>query len=141
MTTGERFSEPWPTTLARTAGLALVIGIGVGLYQHRLSAVPTTTVLALWFTLGGHFVELWYRNELRPRIASRPLALFARLIAWFVGGSALFWGALVTRTLMGDHRNTSWPWWAGGVLFVGAELAIHVWLRVRRQPSVFDGRG
>jgi len=47
----------------------------------------------------------------------------------------------VTRTLMVDHRNTLLPWWTGGAFFVGAELAIHVWLRARRQPSVFDGRG
>jgi hypothetical protein len=137
----ERFSEAWSTTLLRTVGLAVAIGLGVGLYLHRLTLAPITALLALWFTLGGHFVELLCRNELRPRIVTEPLALFARVTAWFVGGSALYAGALATRMLLAGPWSSPLPWWTGGALFVGGELAIHLWLRARRQPSVFDGRG
>jgi hypothetical protein len=137
----ERFSEPWSTTLLRTVGLAGAIGIGVGLYQRRLVVVPTAALLALWFTLGGHFVEVWFRNGLRPRLSSPLMALVARLATWFVGGYVLLRGALWTRSLIAGHGTAPWPWWAGGVFFIGAELAVHLGLRARRQPNVFDGRG
>ncbi|HEY6808690.1 MAG TPA: hypothetical protein VI160_07870 [Gemmatimonadales bacterium] len=137
----ERFSEPWSTTLLRTVGLALAIGAGVGIYEHRITLVLPSTVLALWFTLGGHFVDLWCRNALRPRLPSRPVALLARLAAWFVGGSVLYGWALVTRTWLTGPRRPPVHWWVAGLLFVGAELVVHLGLRIRAQPSVYDGRG
>lgn len=60
------FSEPWRTTVLRTGSIALGIGLGVGLYQRHLAVVPVVTLLALWFTLGGHYVELLFRNRLGP---------------------------------------------------------------------------
>jgi hypothetical protein len=137
---GERFSEPWSTTLLRTVGLALVIGAGVGIAGHRPALILPTAALALWFTLGGHFVDLLCRNELRPRLAGRSLAPLARVAAWFLGGSALYGGALLTGTWLGASRVPHWPWWGGGVLFVVAELVVHVAMRVRGQPSFYDGR-
>ncbi len=138
----ERFSEPRSTTLLRTTGLALAVGVGAGLYQRRLVAVPITTLLALWFTLGGHYVEILFRNGLRPLIAGQVLIpLLVRLVIWFVGGSALYAGALATRALLTGHRALPWPWWAAGALFVAAELLIHLLMRARRQPSVYDGLG
>ena len=137
----ERFSEPWGRTLGRTVGLALAIGFGVALYQRRPTLAPITALLALWFTLGGHFIELWCRNGLRPMLPNRALALIARLAAWFVGGSALYGGALATRSLLTGRPAPPWPWWSGGVFFIAAELLIHSWLLGRGQPSAFDGRG
>ena len=138
----EPFAEPWPATAVRTGSIALAIGIGVGLYKQQLAVVPLTTLLALWFTLGGHFVEVLFRNQLRHRISGQAaLQTLARLLTWFVGGSALYGGALVTRAILTDRGAVTWPWWTGGALFVGLELLIHLLLRARRQSSFYDGRG
>ena len=136
------FAEPWRTTVLRTGSLALAVGLGVGLYQRRLAFVPLVTLMALWFTLGGHFLELLFRNRLHPRIGTQPLLLAsARLFVWFLGGIALYAGALVTRAVLTGARVVPWPWWSVGVLFVGVELLIHLLLRARGQPSFYDGRG
>lgn len=129
------FAEPWRTTLLRTGSLALAFGAGFSLYQHRLAALPRATLFALWFTLGGHFIELLYRNRLRQLISPNPLAqACARLVYWFAGGCVLAAGALATQRF-------PWPWWMGGVLFIGVELVVHFLLLLRRQPSFYNGRG
>ena len=141
-TVPEPFSEPWRATALRTGSLALAIGIAVGVYERRLAAVPLTTLLALWFTLGGHFAELLFRNQLRQRIGGQVLVqAVARLIYWFGTGSALYAGALATRAILTKRGAASWPWWTGGVLFVGLELVVHLLLLARRQPSFYDGHG
>jgi len=136
------FSEPWRSTALRTGSLALGIGIVAGIIQHRLAAVPLVTLFALWFTLGGHFIELWFRNRLGPRVRGTPARqAVARIVYWFAGGSLLYAAALVTRAALADHNAVLWPWWTGGVLFVAAELLIHLLMRARQQPSFYDGRG
>ena len=141
-TAPEPFSEPWRSTALRTGSLALAIGIAVGLYQRRLAAVPLTALLALWFTLGGHFAEVLLRNRLRARIGGQVLMqAVARLIYWFGAGSVLYAGALATRAVLTGRGAAPWPWWAGGVLFVGLELLVHLLLLARGQPSFYDGRG
>ena len=52
------FTEPWRTTALRTGSLALAVGVGVGLLKRQLAVVPLVALLALWFTLGGHFLEV-----------------------------------------------------------------------------------
>ncbi len=137
-----KFSEPWHTTALRTGAIALAIGIGVALYRRRVSLVPWITLAALWFTLGGHFVELLFRNRLGPLIdGSPPRHALVRVPYWFVGGSVLYAGALTTRTILSGRGPVPWPWWTGGVLFVAAELLIHLVMRARGQPSFYDGRG
>jgi hypothetical protein len=136
----ERFSEPWWATALRTVGIALGIGLAVGLSRHRLVLVPVVTAVALWFTLGGHILEVWWRNGPRRRFHTRVSRLAARLVAWFVGGSALYAGALGTWLVTG-HRAPAWPWWTGGAFYVAAELVMHVGLLALRQPSAYDGRG
>lgn len=135
------FSEPWHTTALRNGSIALGVGIGVGLYQRHFTVVPLVTLLALWFTLGGHYVELLFRNRLGPLLASPGPRALVRLVYWFVGGSVLYALALVTRGIFTGQRAVSWPWWTGGVLFLAVELLIHLLMRVRQQPSFYDGRG
>jgi hypothetical protein len=138
----EPFSEPWRATALRTGSLALAIGIAAGLYERRLAAVPLTTLLALWFTLGGHFAEVLFRNHLRGRIGGQVLVqAVARLIFWFGAGSALYAGVLATRAILTGREAAPWPWWTGGGLFVGLELLVHLLLLARGQPSFYDGRG
>ncbi|HEY6223409.1 MAG TPA: hypothetical protein VIW26_06480 [Gemmatimonadales bacterium] len=136
------FSEPWRTTALRTGSIALGIGLGAGLYQRRLAVVPIVTLLALWFTLGGHVVELLFRNGLGRRLGgSTGRQALARLVYWFVGGSVLYAGVLATSRILTGHGSVPRPWWTGGALFVAAELLIHLLMRARQQPSFYDGRG
>jgi hypothetical protein len=136
------FAEPWQTTALRTGSLALAAGLGVGLIQGHLAVVPSVTLFALWFTLGGHFLELLFRNRLRHYISDQLAAqVLARLAYWFACGAVLFEGALATRTLLAPRMPVPLSWWPAGIGFVGVELLIHLGLRARGQPSVYDGRG
>src|SRR5262249_21233497 len=141
-TAWEPFTEPWRTTVRRTGSLALVIGLGVALYQNRIAVAVSATILSLWFALGGHFAEVFFRNQLRHRIGSQgAIQAEARLVYWFVAGSALYAGALATLSNVTCRRAAPWPWWGGGVFFVGLELVVHLLLRLRGLPSFYDGRG
>ena len=134
------FTERLPTTLLRTGSLAVGVGVVAGWRQHRLVTVPLVTVFALWFTLGGHYVELLFRNRIGIHLGPTPGRALVRLVYWFVGGSVLYAAALTTHWML-TGRWAPWPWWIGGALFVAGELVIHLFMRVRRQPSFYDGRG
>ena len=136
------FHEPWRTTLRRTGGIALAIGVGVGLSTGRAVTIPVVTLFALWFSLGGHFVDLVIRNKLRNRITGAPaVQRVARLALWFIGGSLLYACALATRAITAGRHFHSWPWWIGGVGFVLLEMGVHFLMRMRGIPSFYDGRG
>src|SRR3954469_14402925 len=82
--------EPLRTTLLRTVTIAVVIGAVLALPRGGVARWPAATLIALWPALGGHFVELFFLNLLRPRLpASRAVQIVARLIVWFVGGMIL----------------------------------------------------
>jgi hypothetical protein len=136
------FAEPWRTTALRTGLLALAIGVGVGLYERQLAVAPWVSLFALWFTLGGHFLEVLFRNRLRRHISGPPAVQgLVRVAYWFAGGSVLFEGAQATRALLAGRDSGPLPWWLAGIAFAGVELLIHLGLRARGQPSVYDGRG
>jgi hypothetical protein len=136
------FAEPWRTTAVRNGTIAAAIGLGVGLYTSQFAAGFLASVLALWFTLGGHVLEVLFRNRLRPRIGGgAPVHAVTRLVYWFGGGSLLYAGALTTRAILTGRGAVPWPWWAGGVAFVGLELVVHLLLLARGQPSFYNGRG
>ena len=138
----ERFSEPLRATALRTGSLALAIGLGVGLYLRRPAAVPVATLVALWFTLGGHLAEVVFRNGVAHRLGPGANAyLLTRLVYWFAAGCALYAGALATLAALTGLRAVSWPWWIGGVGFLVAEALIHVLLQLRGAASVYNGRG
>jgi hypothetical protein len=138
----ERFSEPLRNTVLRTGSIAVAIGLGVGLYLRRPAAVPVATIVALWFTLGGHVAELLFRNGLGAKLGSDvPAYLLARVVYWFAAGSALFAVAWATLGMLSDRPRPPWPWWIGGTGFVVAELLVHLGMRWRGEPSVYDGRG
>src|SRR5215813_2545306 len=109
------FAEPRRTTALRTGSIALAIGVGVALVRRQLSLLPVVTLMALWFTLGGHYVELLFRNRLAPLVDGSPQRLaFVRLPYWFVGGSLLYAGALATQGILDGRGHVSRPWWVGG---------------------------
>lgn len=136
------FAEPWQKTAVRNGTIAAAIGLGVGLFTRHLAAGFLAAVMALWFTLGGHVLEVLFRNRLQPRIGGgAPVQALTRLVYWFLGGSALYAGALATRAILTHREAVHWPWWVGGLAFVGLELVVHLLLFARGQPSFYNGRG
>ena len=136
------FREPIRTTLLRTGTIAIVVGGVIARFWGGLARWPFLTLLVLWPSLGGHWVEVWFLNWLRPRLpVTRPMQVGARVGVWFVSGIVLMIGMVLTAMAL-DSRRTHWPaWWLGGFGFIGVELLAHLALRLRRQPNFYDGRG
>src|SRR5436309_2723715 len=133
--------EPLRVTLLRTGTIALVVGAVLatrrgGLGSGGLGRLPTATLLALWPALGGHWVEVWFLNWLRPRISGAPVVqVGARIAAWFVGGAVLALGMALTVMALDGFRPAhlgAWEraWWIGGLAFVGIELVVHLVLQL-----------
>ena len=135
--------EPLRITLARTVTLAVILGALLARTRGGLAAWLLWTLVMLWPTLGGHWVELWFLNWLRPRLVeSRAVHVAARLAVWFVGGVGLAFGMYVTAVTLGDS-GPNWrpPWWAGGLAFIGIELVAQLFLQLRGRASFYNGRG
>jgi hypothetical protein len=139
----EPYREPLRTTLLRTGAIALIVGAVLALSRGGLARWPLATLLVLWISFGGHWVELWFLNWLRPRIpAARAVQVAARLGVWFVGGIILALGMGLTARALAGFRPAHWPaWWVGGVGFIGVELVAHLFLQLRGRPSFYNGRG
>ncbi len=98
--------EPLRVTLVRTGLLALVVGFGAALLQRQPASWPQWTAFALWFTFGGHWVEIFFLNWLGPRLAAaRGVQVTARLLTWL-----------------------------GGPAFIGLELLVHAPSQLRAYP-------
>jgi hypothetical protein len=98
----------------------------------------------LWPSFGGHWVEVWFLNWLRPRLpVARGLQIAARFGVWFVAGTGLFIGmCLSARAMAAPLRLAHWPaLWFGGLAFVGIELIAHLVLQLRGRPNFYNGRG
>jgi hypothetical protein len=135
--------EPMRATLTRTVGIALVVGGVLAWRRGDLARWPVASALVLWPSLGGHFVERWYRDTLRPRLReSAGMRIAARLATWFVGGIALGLGMALTAILLTGAPRIPWGrWWLAGLAFVAIEAVAHLALRLAGRPSLFDGRG
>jgi hypothetical protein len=136
------YREPLRITLVRTGTIALVVGAVLARWSGGLARWPMATLLALWPALGGHWVELWFLNWLRPRLSvARAVQVGARVGVWFVGGTALALGMGLTAMALG-FRPAQWSaWWRGGLAFIGIELVVHLVLQLRGRPSIYNGRG
>ncbi|HEY4130948.1 MAG TPA: hypothetical protein VGM50_10045 [Gemmatimonadaceae bacterium] len=130
-------------TLLRTIGIALVVGVIIAATSGGRVHWWLATILVLWFSFGGHWIELFYLNWLRPRVpAGRAAQFIARLATWLVGGTLLAIGmALTARALTGFATAWSPVLRLGGVAFIGVELIAHLALQWRGRPSFYDGRG
>lgn len=137
------YREPLSATLWRTIGIAVVGGGVLAWAFGRLREWPVLSALVLWFSFGGHWVELWFLNWLRPRISSsRGSQVAARLVVWFVGGVVLGFGVVFSMRLTSlTVRGWPPPWWVGGVVFVAVELVAHLALFLRGRPSFYGGEG
>jgi len=141
--TWQPYKEPLRITLARTGTIALVVGAVLARWLGGLAHWPLATLLVLWPSFGGHLVELWFLNWLRPRLpVARAVQVGIRVVVWFIGGTGLALGMRLTAIVLAGFRSAHWPaWWLGGLAFIGIELAAHLVLRLRGRPSFYDGRG
>jgi hypothetical protein len=144
MTHWHPYSEPFRTTLVRTITIALVLGALLArLWGGGLTRWPLATLLMLWPSFGGHWIELWFLNWLRPRLSStRAVQVGARVGVWFVGGIGLALGMALTAVAVAGFQPVRWPaWWLGGLAFIGIELIAQLVLQLRGRPSFYNGRG
>lgn len=133
------YREPLYVTMLRTIGIALVVG---ALLARRMGGWPQASVQVLWFSFGGHCVELLFLNWLRPRLPTGVPSRTVRLAFWFAGGAGLGLGMGVTaRALSGPVPIPSPAWWLAGAAFIGVELAVHLLLQLGGRPSFYNGRG
>ena len=137
-----RFEEPLSHTLRRNLAIALGVGAATAMKngEHRL--IAPVALLALWFSLGGHYVEVAFLNGLRRHLPrQRAMQVTARLALWFVGGVLLFLCMAVTSRLLPVRPLHFEACWWGGLLLIGVELLVHGTLVLRRLPNFYDGRG
>jgi hypothetical protein len=134
--------EPFRRTLARNVALAAVAGVVFALLRRNLHLLLPIAALALWFSLGGHYVELAFLNGVRTRLPQRRFPqVLARLLVWACGGVVLYAGMATTARALPVAPPPLRLWWFGSILFVGLELVVHAFLAVRGRPSFYNGRG
>lgn len=138
-----QFQEPLRKTLLRTGIISLVTGLAVAAATGNWMATPRSAVLALWPSFGGHWVEVFYLNWVRPRVGGAGWRRLARAAVWFAGGVVLTFGVRVTAELMFAARGLpGWlTWWVGGLGFVGIELVVHAVIRLGGEQGFYEGRG
>lgn len=137
-----RVEEPFHRTLARNLTIAAVVGAAFALLRRDLTLLPPVAALALWPSLGGHYVELAFLNGLRARIPQgHSTQTVVRLLVWSSGGVLLYLCMAATARALSIKGPPLRPWWYGGFLFIGLELLVHGVLAIRGRPSFYDGRG
>ena len=137
-----QFAEPLRRTLVRNVSLAAGVGALLALQRHSLRLFLPVAALALWFSLGGHYVELAFLNSLRVRLSQGRLTQVAlRLLVWFAGGVVLYVLMAASARVLPLEAPPLGMWWYGGVLLIGVELAVHGLLAVRGRPNFYSGRG
>ncbi len=137
------YREPLRRTLLRTGLIALIVGALLAPVWRAPGRWPLTTLLILWPSFGGHWVEILFLNYLRPRLSvARPVQIAARLATWFVGGALIAKAMYLTAEALGGFRPSTFPaWWIGGLAFIAIELVAHLPLQLRGRPSFYNGRG
>lgn len=135
--------EPLRVTLVRTVGIAVVGGVIVALSTRHVRSWPALSLVLLWPSFGGHWIELWYLNWLRQRLpTARSIQRGVRVVVWFCGGVLLGFGVRITADGRFDHPRLEWLTWASaGVAFVAIELLAHAALQMRGRPSFYNGLG
>jgi len=133
----EKFSEPLATTLRRTIAIALVAGLVFSVATHGgLRRWPITTVIMMWPSFGGHWIELFYLNWLRGRLPAGARTI-ARLVVWFVAGCLFGIAMALTSAALNYHPVQLPAWWLAGFGFIVVELIAHLALRLRGRPSFY----
>ena len=137
------YHEPARSVIARTFTIAALAGVAFAL-RGGLARFPLGFAIALWPALGGHFVEVWFLNWLRPRIpAAHRIQVAARVLVWFAAGVLFALAMQATLAVMTGVNPRRWvAWWIAGLAFIGIELLAHaMMLRLRGRASFYDGAG
>jgi hypothetical protein len=141
--------EPWPPvdepltrTLRRTFIIAIVVGgVGALLARAPVLALPWM-LLALWPSLGGHYVEIGFLNGVRARLPRHRLVqVLARLAWWLAGGALLGFAVILTPRVLPISAPPLRSGWMGAPIFVVIELVAHAGLALRGRPSFYCGDG
>src|SRR5579884_2347751 len=137
------FREPLRVTLTRTLSIAIIAGGIIAMRAGGLRMWPVISLLVLWPSVGGHWVDLLFLNGIRPHLPPRrPVQALARVALWFVAGIVLGIGVQLTASLLHAPMRLAWlTWGVAGALFVGVELVAHAGLHLRARPSFYDGLG
>lgn len=137
------YQEPIRSTIVRNIIITLVVGVVVAQFWGGFARLPIILLTMLWPTFGGHALEVWYLNRLRPRLPmARGIQIIARIGVWLIGGIGLLVLMRFTAAALGGARQARWPaWWVGGMAFVGIELIAHLGLLLRGRPNFYDGQG
>ncbi len=132
--------EPLGATLRRNLLLAAGVGAGLALQSHSLQRWLPATLVMLWPTLGGHYLEIAFLTFIRPRLPQVSiLRTMARILTWLAGGILFATAMQLTGHALGDARLATWPpLWIGALGMVGIELIVHAIHRLRGLPSFFE---
>jgi hypothetical protein len=137
------YREPLRKTMLRTGLIAVTGGAVVARLWGGSSRWLIAVVLMLWPSFGGHWVEVFFLNWLRPHLSvARGVQTAARLGIWFVGGVLLTMCMGLTAIMLVGFTPRPWPaWWLGGLAFIAVELVAHLALQLRGLPNFYNGRG
>jgi hypothetical protein len=143
MTEWQPYREPLRVTLTRTLGIAVLAATIAAPWLGGFRRWPVLVVVMMWPSFGGHWVDLFFLNWLRPRLpAARSIQLIARVAVWFAAGIVLAFGARLTANLLFTRPQAAWLSWAtAGAAFVAIELVAHGALHLRGRASFYNGLG
>ena len=138
------YREPLRTTLIRTITIAVVVGAVVSrFWGGSLARWPIATLLILWPSFGGHWVEMAFLEWIRPKLPrARVIQVAGRLAWWFCGGVTVGLAMALTGRAFPGGERIPWPaWWIYGLAFIAVELIAHTGLQLSGRASFFNGRG
>ena len=137
------YREPLRITLLRTVTIALLAGALASPWFGGFRRWPVVSLLMLWPSFGGHWIDLLFLNVLRARLpGARVAQSLARFAVWFLGGVVLALGLRLTAAAFWVHRPLLWlTWITAGIGFVAVELVAHAALHVRGRASFYNGLG
>jgi hypothetical protein len=137
------FHEPLHRTLTRTFGVVIVAGGVASIWLGGMRLWPALSLVMLWPSLGGHWVDVLFLNGLRPHLPATPvIQRAARLVLWFVAGVVFGLGVRWTAAPLVARPSFAWLTWAkAGLAFVAIELVAHAALQRRGRGSFFNGLG
>jgi hypothetical protein len=137
-----RVEEPISRTIARNLTIAIVAGVVLSLVRRAPFVALAGALLALWPSLGGHFVEIAFLNGVRSRLPRARLVQASARLFWWLAGGALLGGALIATAELLPIVAPPWRrWWMGAPIFVCLELAVHAALALRGRPNFYRGDG